>query len=96
MKPGSKLKSQVCDVEIMIIRAGSGQIECGGVAMAEDKPDTLAAIDAQHSGSTLMGKRYVDGAGTMELLCVKGGAGSLSVDGIPLVMKDAKPLPASD
>lgn len=96
MKPGSKLKSQVSDVEIMVIRAGSGQIECGGVAMADDKPATLAEINADFAEPTLMGKRYVDAAGTLELLCVKAGAGALSVDGAALQLKDAKPLPASD
>ena len=30
------------------------------------------------------------------LLCVKPGKGSLSVDGVALQVKDAKPLPASD
>jgi hypothetical protein len=43
-----------------------------------------------------MGKRYVDADNAYELLCVKPGKGSLSVDGVALVTKDAKPLPASD
>lgn len=96
MKPGTKLKSQVCDTEVMVIRAGEGAIECGGAAMAEGKPDTPGDLSVDFSGGTLMGKRYVDGAGTFELLCVKPGKGSLSVSGEALVIKDAKPLPASD
>jgi hypothetical protein len=43
-----------------------------------------------------MGKRYVDADSVYELLCVKPGKGSLSVDGVALGIKDAKPLPASD
>ena len=43
-----------------------------------------------------MGKRYVDATGAFELLCIKGGKGSLSVDGAAMTIKDAKPLPASD
>ena len=43
-----------------------------------------------------MGKRYVDSAGSVELLCVKPGKGSLALDGVVLTVKDAKPLPASD
>ena len=43
-----------------------------------------------------MGKRYVDEAGTVELLCVKAGKGSLAIDGTILRTKDAKPLPSSD
>jgi hypothetical protein len=96
MKPGTKLKSQVCDTEVMIIRAGTGQIECGGAVMAEDKPDTPGALSADRAGGSLMGKRYVDAGGSFELLCVKSGKGSLSVDGVALSTKDAKPLPASD
>jgi hypothetical protein len=96
MKPGTKLKSQVCDTEIMVIRAGAGTIECGGAAMAENKPEAPGALDADHSNGSLIGKRYVDAAGTFELLCVKPGKGSLSVDRVALGIKDAKPLPASD
>lgn len=96
MKPGTKLKSQVCDTEVMIIRAGDGTIECGGAAMAETKPAELGALSPDHSGGTLMGKRYVDPDATFELLCVKPGKGSLSVSGTALAPKDAKPLPASD
>lgn len=96
MKPGTKLKSQVCDTEVMIIRSGEGAIECGGTAMAEAKPDAPGELNAEHANGTLMGKRYVDAAGTFELLCVKPGKGSLSVSGTALSIKDAKPLPASD
>lgn len=50
-------------------------------------------LAADFSAGTLMGKRYVDADGKYELLCVKPGKGSLSVDGVALVVKDAKPLP---
>lgn len=93
MKPGTRLKSAVDDTEVMVIRTGGGTIECGGAPMGEAKP---AALDPNFSAGTLMGKRYVDTGGQYELLCVKPGKGSLSVDGVALVAKDAKPLPASD
>lgn len=96
MKPGTRLKSAVCDTEVMVIRAGEGTIECGGAPMAEAKPAEAGALSPDFSGGTLMGKRYVDAAGTFELLCVKPGKGSLAVDGVALSTKDAKPLPASD
>lgn len=96
MKPGTKLKSQTCDTEVMVIRCGEGSIECGGVAMGEAKPEAPGTPTADHSAGTLMGKRYVDAAGTFELLCVKPGKGSLAVSGTALTVKDAKPLPASD
>jgi hypothetical protein len=96
MKPGTRLKSAVCDSEVMVIRSNTGTIECGGAPMAEAKPETAGTIDPAHANGTLMGKRYVDTAGTVELLCVKPGKGSLSVNGVALVIKEAKPLPASD
>jgi hypothetical protein len=96
MKPGTRLKSAADDTEVMVIRCSSGTIECGGAPMAEAKPTDAAELDPDFAEGTLMGKRYVDAAGEYELLCVKPGKGSLSVDGVKLVVKDAKPLPASD
>jgi hypothetical protein len=96
MKPGTRLKSAACDTEVMVIRCGTGKIECGGAPMGEAKPADAAALNADFAAGTLMGKRYVDAAAAFELLCVKPGKGSLSVDGTLLVTKDAKPLPASD
>lgn len=95
MKPGTKLKSAVCDTEVMVIRCGDGSIECGGSAMGDAKGEG-GAPSADHESGTLMGKRYVDAGGAYELLCVKPGKGSLSVDGVALAIKEAKPLPASD
>ena len=96
MKPGTRLKSATCDTEVMVIRTAGGTIECGGAPMAEAKPAELAPLNPDFAAGTLMGKRYVDADGQYELLCVKPGKGSLSVDGALLVTKDAKPLPASD
>ena len=96
MKPGTKLKSAVCDTEVMVIKGSGVTVECGGAAMAETKPETPGALDQAFAEGTLIGKRYVDEGGSIELLCVKGGKGSLSVGGKKLTVKDAKPLPASD
>lgn len=96
MKPGSKLKSAVCDVEVMVIKAASGAIACGGAPMVEERGPDKAAIDTAHSGGSMMGKRYTDAEGSVEVLCIKPGAGSLSFNGVPMQLKDAKPLPASD
>jgi hypothetical protein len=64
--------------------------------MAPERPATGGEPDPAFAEGTLMGKRYVDEAGTVELLCVKAGRGSLSIDGVPLRTKDAKSLPSSD
>ncbi len=96
MKPGTKLKSTVCDTEVMVIRGSDVAVACGGAPMAEERPATPGDLDPAFAEGTQMGKRYVDEAGTVELLCVKAGKGSLSIDGTILRTKDAKPLPSSD
>jgi hypothetical protein len=96
MKPGTRLKSAVCDTEVMVIRGTSMTVECGGAAMRDERPAERGAVDPGHAGGTQMGKRYVDAAGTVELLCVKPGKGSLSIQGVALQVKEAKPLPSSD
>jgi hypothetical protein len=100
IRAGSRLKSAVCDTEIMVVKAPAGEVDvtCGGSSMVEaaatvtDKPGPAA--DA--AGGTQMGKRYVDADDTLEVLCTKPGAGSLGADGALLVLKENKPLPASD
>lgn len=96
MKPGTKLKSAVCDTEIMVVRGSGLVVECGGAPMTEEKPAELGKLDPNFSEGTLMGKRYVDADGNVELLCVKPGKGSLSIGGTALQIKEAKPLPSSD
>ena len=94
MKPGSRIKSSVCDTEVVVIRFGSGELTCGGAAMGEAGGGR--ELSPEFAGGSLMGKRYVDAEGRIELLCVKAGRGTLALDGIALVLKEAKPLPASD
>lgn len=94
MKPGTRLKSAACATEVVVIRCAGGAIECGGAPMAEGGGD--AELNPDFAGGSIMGKRYVDAAGTIELLCVKPGNGTLAADGVALLLKEAKPLPASD
>lgn len=96
MKPGTKLKSTVCDTEVMVIRGSGVAVECGGVPMVEERPAERGTLKPGFAQGTQIGKRYVDAADTLELLCVKHGKGSLSIGGVALQLKDAKPLPASD
>jgi hypothetical protein len=100
LKPGSRWKSAVCDTEVVVVRPPKSPIslECGGHPMiphAAAKPHGLA-VAAAHAAGSQMGKRFADDASGLEVLCSKGGAGSLSIDGQPIETKDAKKLPASD
>ena len=100
LKPGARLKSAVCNSEVIVIRGSLPAVDlrCGGVPMlsAGDAPLSVATLDPAHAGGTLIGKRYVDASDRVEVLCTKGGEGSLTLDGEPLKVKQAKALPASD
>src|SRR3546814_9895664 len=69
MKPGSKLKSAVCDTEVMVIKGSDVAIECGGAPMAADRPTTRGEINPSFADGTKIGKRYVDASDALELLC---------------------------
>jgi len=99
LKPGTRLRSAACEAEVVVVKAPAGAVElrAGGhpmVPLGEDGPTGLAA-DGGGEG-VLLGKRYTDEAGTIELLCTKAGTSSLSIGDEPLGLKDAKPLPSSD
>jgi len=98
LKPGSRWRSAVCDVEVMVIRSPQGAValECGGLPVVVPSASRAAAAPQPGGAGTQIGKRYVDAACGIELLCVKSGPSSLSIDGRMLAVKDAKPLPSSD
>jgi len=100
LKSGMRLKSAACDTELMVIRAPAGvdvDLRCGGAPMlAPTDAATAAELDDAAAGGTLIGKRYVDVQETFELLCTKGGKGSLVLNGVPMEVKIAKALPSSD
>ena len=99
VKTGARLKSTVCDAEVMIISAPANDIDlsCGGAPMADAKTAVKnGEPHADHAQGIQIGKRYVSEAGDLEVLCVKAGKGSLAVSGSPLKAKDAKKLPKSD
>ncbi len=104
LKPGARLFSAVCTTELIAIKAPAGEVELtiGGappVSAAADRPQSgssAGSVADGHGGGTAMGKRYVDDAETVELLCTRAGDGAPALDGVLLQLKDAKPLPASD
>jgi len=97
IKAGTKLSSTVCQTQIMALRvpADALEIACGGALMMEEDGEK-GTPDSQLAGGTLVGKRYVDEAETMEFLCTRGGEGTIQVNGIALDVKQAKQLPSSD
>ncbi|TXS95932.1 hypothetical protein FV139_08240 [Parahaliea maris] len=97
MKPGAKLFSVACETEVMVIR-GTGEFDlcCGGSGMATSTPEARHESATDMDGGTLIGKRYVNEDGSIELLCTKPGRGSLMVGNSVLGIKQAQALPSSD
>jgi hypothetical protein len=96
---GSRWKSAVSDTEVVVVRPADGEhrLGCGGADMVPAGSDgQRGGLDPALAEPTLLGKRYEDEASGLEVLCSKGGDGTLTLDGNPLVVKSAKPLPSSD
>jgi hypothetical protein len=103
MKPrvGQTLTSPVDSTTVIVVRAPGVELDitCAGVPLWDAKSGTPApegTADPAQLGGSLLGKRYADDELGLELLCTKGGEGTIAVDGTPLPLRDAKPLPASD
>ena len=100
LKAGARLRSAVCATEVMVIQAPAGGVEltCGGAPMTplDEEPPAGTTLSPDAKDGTQIGKRYVNEAGDLEVLCTKPGEGSLAAAGVALVIKGAKPLPSSD
>ena len=100
IKPGSRLRSPVCDVEVIVIKSPGSDLDlrCGGKPMIQmdEERSTGQAPEPGFDQGTLIGKRYVDETGELEVLCTKGGPSSVSLGETVLQVKEAKPLPSSD
>lgn len=100
LKPGARMFSVVCATEMIAVKVPAGEVNLtiGGLPPATSAADrsTSGAVADGHGGGIAMGKRYVDVAGTIELLCTKAGDGVPAVNGELLQLKETKALPASD
>jgi hypothetical protein len=100
LRAGMQLESVVSPARVIIIRAQEADVEvcCGGMAMVtpENRPGEGALSSAVGGGGLVLGKRYAHEAPDLECLCTRAGAGELTVNGEPFVLKEAKPLPSSD
>lgn len=99
IKSGTRLKSQVCDTQVIVVKTADSldDLRAGGAPMVPLDGEAAGGttLDPDFSAGAVMGKRYVDEAGA-EVLVTKAGAGILSIGTVPLTIKEAKPLPASD
>ncbi len=97
MKTGTRLASAVCDTEVMVVRGADVELACGGAPMGEPGADKdPGALSDGLSGGTTLGKRYTHEESGLQVLCVKPGAGTLTVGGVPMEQVASKQLPSSD
>jgi hypothetical protein len=100
LKAGTRLRSVTDTTEVIVVRPPSGSIDlrCGGHPMvpSDQAGEATTAIESGFGDGCLLGKRYADEETGLEVLCTKGGPGSLSLGDVVLLVKGAKPLPSSD
>lgn len=98
LKPGTRLESQTGDGTFIVVRAPGEEIDlrCGGHPLSEAGTRGERMPITLSGDASLLGKRYADEDLGLELLCTKAGSGALTVGDTPLLIKSAKPLPASD
>jgi hypothetical protein len=99
LTPGLRLRSTVCETEVVVVRVPkSGAVLCGGAPMAllSSPRSDAGVLDPSQASGSLLSKRYHDELSGLELLCTKSGQGTLTIDGRPLAIREAKKLPSSD
>lgn len=91
---GARLKTTASSLEVIVVTppATDDALLAAGAEMSTD------AQPGPAGGDTILpiGKRFVDPASGIEVLVVKPGPGPLTIGGVELTLKQAKPLPASD
>lgn len=99
LKAGQKLVSATDATSVVVVRSGDSEVTvtCGGADMT-DAPGPADKVpgDPSQADGTQIGKRYADEDLGVELLVTKAGTGTLALNGTPLQIKGARPLPASD
>lgn len=99
---GARLRSQVCTTELIVVRPPEGDVEltCGGLPMVpQADAGRFGDIGPEPGLNTgnLLGKRYASPYDEgFEALVTKAGLGTLADGRVPLGIKAAKALPASD
>lgn len=95
---GQRLKSQVCETEVIVTRTSEAPVDllCGGHAMINLSSERHEGLVITEESPTQMGKRYEDEARSLQILVTKPGVGALAANGVALRLAEARALPASD
>ena len=90
---GARLKTTTSALEVVVVAAPTSADDL----LAAGEPMSTDATPGPAGAATYaIGKRYVEDVSGIEVLVVKPGPGPLTIGGNELVIKEAKPLPASD
>lgn len=98
-KPGTRLRSQVDETEVIVVRAPADEVDLrigGHAAIGMDASPQAVSDSVTDLAPALLGKRYTRPEGDLEVLVTKAGGAGLAVGSTPLAVKESKPLPASD
>jgi hypothetical protein len=97
LKAGTRLFAQNSSCEVVVVRSAPAvdAVFCAGLEMLPAAPGAPGGQAPDGPGVEL-GKRYVDDAEQVEILCTKAGTGPLALAGRALSLKAPKPLPSSD
>jgi hypothetical protein len=83
--------------QLIVTKGGPGELTDGEVALLpKDSPEGFPADALAGSGQLALGKRYRSSEGAVEILVNKPGPCDLRYQGLPMELKEAKPLPSSD
>ena len=100
LRPGQKLHSAVCDAQVVVVKAppARSRSAAGAHPLLDDgqEADGAAALDPSLGEAPCSASATPTTSSGLELLCTRAGTGALTVDGRPLLIKGAKPLPSSD
>ena len=100
LSPGSRWRSAVCEAEVVVVRAPAGPVtlRIGGADVLSPEAARPAGpgLDVALADGALLGKRYTDQVSGLEVLCIKSGTGTITVDERRATVMAPKPLPASD
>ena len=90
---GARLKTTTSALEVVVVAPPTGDADL----LAAGEPMTPDSVPGPAGDAVYaIGKRYVEDQSGIEVLVVKAGPGPLAIGGNELVIKTAKPLPASD
>jgi len=101
LTPGTRLFGADCTTEVIVVIAPATPlaVTIGAIPPSFKPIDRKGESESARSEGNnwaMLGKRYVDEDGSLEVLCTKSGSGVVALNGKPLDLKASKSLPASD